>query len=135
MKPKRDKAGVRLKLYNNQKRNDNAVGDPLLFTTFNTVFAALWDDRMQQEWEGAEEGDDEVAEALNVLSEKEYVKMDMPTVSREWMWNACFFGRAPLDVSEYDREGSGTTNPFPIDPMAFFRDPKASSINGFKGRG
>lgn len=51
MKPKRDKWGVRLKLYNNQKRNDEAVGDPLLFTTFNTVFAALWDDRMQQEWE------------------------------------------------------------------------------------
>lgn len=135
MKPKRKKIETRLKLYNNQKRDDAAVGDPLLFTTFNTVFAALYDDRLQQEWQGAEEGDDEVAEALNVLSEKEYSVMEMPVVSREWMWNALFVGRALVDVSEYDRPGSGTTQPIPIDPMALFRDPKATSLNGFKGRG
>lgn len=135
MKPKRQKIQTRLKLYNNQKRDDAAVGDPLLFTTFNTVFAALYDDRLQQEWAPAEEGDDDVAESLNVLSEKEYDVMEMPTVSREWMWNSLFVGRALVDVSEYDREGSGTTQPIPIDPLSFFRDPKATSVNGFKGRG
>src|SRR3990167_1537904 len=42
----------RLKLYNNQKRDPEAVGDPLMFTVFNTIHAALWDDRLMASWEG-----------------------------------------------------------------------------------
>jgi hypothetical protein len=55
MRPKWNKWVTRLKLYNNQKRDDTAVGDPLLFTTFQTVFASLYDDKLQQEWTGRDE--------------------------------------------------------------------------------
>lgn len=41
----------RLKLYNNQKRNKEHIGDPLLFSTFQTSFASLYDDEMQHEFE------------------------------------------------------------------------------------
>jgi len=44
MKPKLDEWGVRLKLYNNQKRKGEAVGDPLLFTIHQTVLASLYSD-------------------------------------------------------------------------------------------
>ena len=43
--PKRAKWLRRLKLYNNQARDESKVGDPLLFTVFQTVFASLYDDR------------------------------------------------------------------------------------------
>ena len=31
---------ARLKIYNNQRRDADAVGDPLMFTVFNTIHAA-----------------------------------------------------------------------------------------------
>ncbi|SCB55045.1 hypothetical protein GA0061098_103419 [Bradyrhizobium shewense] len=42
----RNKQLKRLKLYNNQARDESKVGAPLLFTVFQTVFAALYDDRL-----------------------------------------------------------------------------------------
>ena len=50
---------VRLKLFNNQKRDKEAVGDTTMFTTFQTVLAALYRDKLSVEWIGREEGDDE----------------------------------------------------------------------------
>jgi hypothetical protein len=54
IRPKWNKWITRLKLYNNQKRDDSAVGSPLLFTTFQTVFASLYDDELTVEFEGKE---------------------------------------------------------------------------------
>ena len=70
---KRQKNLARLKLYNNQMRDDKAVGDPLMFTVFNTVHASLYDDRLNSLWEGrGGKGDDDVEENLNALSEFDY---------------------------------------------------------------
>ena len=48
---------LRLKLYNNQKRDPKAVGDTTLFTTMQTVVASLYSDKLTAEWGGREEGD------------------------------------------------------------------------------
>lgn len=126
----------RMKLYNNQKRNKEHVGSSMMFTTFNTAFASLYDDKLQQEWKGREEGDSEVAENLNHLSAHDYPVMAMPEVSYDWMWNTCFFSRACVDLSEFSRdEDVQTTLPFAIDPFTFIRDPRGSSVNGTNGRG
>jgi hypothetical protein len=42
----RNKQLRRLKLYNNQAREESKVGDRLLFIVFQTVFAALYDGRL-----------------------------------------------------------------------------------------
>src|SRR3990167_8201252 len=53
----------RLKLYNNQRRDSDAVGDNLMFTIFNTIHAALWDDRLAVSFQGrAGMGDEDVEE-------------------------------------------------------------------------
>ena len=56
-KPKKDEAEVRLKLYNNQKRNKKAVGDTTMFTIHQTILASLYVDRLDVDFTGKEEGD------------------------------------------------------------------------------
>src|SRR3990167_10461735 len=77
---------ARLKLYNNQRKDSSAVGDPLLFTVFNTVHAALYADHLMARWEGrGGEGDDEVEENLNALSEFDYDVMQKS--ESDYYWN------------------------------------------------
>ncbi len=129
IKPKWDEWGARLKLYNNQKRDKEAVGDPLLFTVHQTVLAALYDDRLQSEFTARERGDIDVAENLNDLAEYDFVEMQREILDYEWDWDATFFGRAMLELAEFNRERQ-IPIPNVIDPMTFLRDPRATSING-----
>ena len=45
---KRTESLKRLKLFNNQKRDKAAVGDPLLFTVFQTVLAEVFSFYLQE---------------------------------------------------------------------------------------
>lgn len=135
MKPKHDEWALRLKLYNNQKRDKTAVGDPLLFTVLQTVLASLYNDRLAVDFLGRDEGDEETAENLNGLAEFDFDEMEMDEVNYAWDWDAAFFGRGLLLNYEFDRK---LKHPMPevIDPMVWLRDPRATSVNGdSKGRG
>jgi hypothetical protein len=122
----------RLKLYNNQRREATKIGDPLLFKTFNTVFAALYDDRLITEFVGREEGDHEKAQNLSLLAEYDYELMEKARWDYEWIWDAMFYGRGFLLVQEWNAEQN---HPVPevIDPMVFFHDPRATRENGRGG--
>lgn len=135
MKPKHDEWAVRLKLYNNQKRDKEAIGDPLLFTIHQTVLASLYSDRLSVEFNGREEGDEETAENLNSLANYDYDEMEKDSIDYEWDWDTSFFGRGLLLAFEFDRK---LKCPMPevIDIMTWLRDPRATSVNGDrKGRG
>lgn len=129
MKPKFDEWGLRLKLYNNQRRDKEAVGDPLLFTIHQTVLASLYNDQLQASFMGREEGDADVAENLGDLAEFDYDEMGKDEIDYYWDWDALFFGRGLLMMYDFDRE---IMAPIPenIDPMTFLRDPRAKSVNG-----
>ena len=58
MKPKWDEWQLRLKLYNNQKRDKESVGDTTLFSVFQTVIASLYQDRLSVTFSPSEIGDD-----------------------------------------------------------------------------
>ena len=73
--PKKKQWEVRLKLYNNQKRDTKAVGDVTLFTTMQTVFASLYDDRLMVAAGGREEGDDQQTENIDAMAEFDYEEM------------------------------------------------------------
>ncbi len=127
----------RLKLYSNQRRDSNAVGDPLLFTVFNTVHAALYDDRLMSRWEGrGGEGDEDVEENLNALSDYDYDIMLKSEIDYEWNWDAEFFGRGLLLMMDFNRD-EGVMAPMPevIDAAGWIRDPRATSVNGNNARG
>lgn len=135
MKPKLDEWAVRLKLYNNQKRDKEAIGDPLLFTIHQTVLASLYSDRLGVDFLGRESGDEETAENLNSLASYDYDEMEKDVIDYEWDWDASFFGRGLLLNLEFDRSLKCPT-PEVIDVMTWLRDPRATSVNGDrKGRG
>ena len=134
MKPKLDEWGLRLKLYNNQKRSKEAVGDPLLFSVHKTLLASLYDDQMIVDFQPKERGDIEVAENLNNLATYDYDIMQKDILDYEWDWDASFFGRGLCLFMEFDRK---LKCPLPeiINPMTFIRDPRAKSVAGdVKGR-
>jgi hypothetical protein len=137
VRPWRNKQLRRLKIYNNQARDESKVGDPLLFTVFQTVFAALYDDRLSAVFEGNDEGDQDTAENLTDLAEHDYRVMQKDEADYDWIWDACFFGRGLLLLNEFDRS-PGVMAPVTevIDPVMWLRDPRATSVNGDqRGRG
>ena len=128
----------RLKLYNNQKRDAEAVGDPLMFTVFNTIHAALWDDRLMATWEGrGGKGDEDIEENLNALTDFDYDIMQKAEHDYEFNWDAEFFGRGLSLMMDFDRtEGVMAPVPEVMDASTFIRDPDAKSVNGdMRGRG
>ena len=135
---KRKKNLARLKLYNNQMRDDKAVGDPLMFTVFNTVHASLYDDRLMTIWEGrGGRGDEDVEDNLNALAEFDYDIMQKAELDYYWNWDAEFFGRGLALLMDFNRD-EGIMSPVPelLDASTFIRDPRASSVNGdMSGKG
>lgn len=123
----------RLKVYNNQRRDKEAVGDTTMFSIFQTMLAVLYVDKLGVKWAGREEGDSGVAENLNAVSEYDYTEMEKDITDYDWIWDTLFFSRGLLELEEYIRDpDNGIYLPVPrvIDPFMFLRDPRAISING-----
>lgn len=132
---KRAESLKRLKLYNNQKRDKDKVGDPLLFTVFNTVLATLYEDKLSVRFEGVEEGDDETADNLTATAEYDHRKMEKDELDYDWDFDTGFFGRGLVYLNEFDRKEMCPVAEI-MDPMTFIRDPRATSANGnMKGYG
>lgn len=124
-----------LKLYINQRKNPKKVGDTLMFSTHQTILAALFKDRLDAEWLWREEDDVDRAEMLNALWEFDYEEMGKAAHDFEKYWDTCFYGTAIEDWSHFDRD-SLTPIPDLWDPLNALFDPKATSINGNRlGRG
>lgn len=135
IKPKWDEWALRLKLYNNQKRDKEAVGDNTLFTIFQTVLAALYNDQLGVEFAWREIGDQEVCENLNNTAEFDYEEMGKDVLDYEWDFEACFFGRGLMGLMEFDREKMVPVGEI-WNAMTILRDPTATSVNGnMKGQG
>lgn len=126
-----------LKLFNNQKRDPNAVGDTLLFSVFQTVLATLYDDKLAVEFMGREQGDEETGDNLTAMAEFDDEKMENNKLKYFWLWDTLFFGHSLIRMEEFDRsEDIMCPVPELIDPVTFLHDPKGSSVNGLmRGKG
>ncbi len=127
--------GTRLKIYNNQTRDKDSYGDPLMFTIHQTVLAALYDDRLMMKFLKVEEGDRLTAENLNAMAKYDYDLMQKDVLDYEYDFNATFFGRAIMLMLTFNREMMVPV-PEVMDPMVTLRDPMARTLNGdLIGRG
>lgn len=132
-KPKKEAQLIRLKLYNNQKKNPEAIGDTTMQDVHSTITASLYIDKLNAEFVGMEEGDDEQAEALNHLAKYDYVQMRKDIIDYDWIWDAGFFGRGFVLFEQYIRDPERNIYlPVPevLDPAIVLRDPKAKAMNG-----
>ena len=129
MRPKIQEGLKRLKLYNNQLRDKDKVGDPLIYTIFQAIFSVLWLDRLEVEFSGREEGDNDMADNLNVLAEYDYDDMEKAEHDYDWIFDAMAFGRGLSYFNEFDFD-SKTPIAQVWDPLTFIRDPDAKSVRG-----
>jgi hypothetical protein len=132
-KPKKDEWNIRLKLFNNQKRTKDAVGDTTMFTTFQTVLASLYADRLDVDFQGKEDGDEETADNLTAMAKSDYDEMEKDQLDYEWDWDTIFFAHGIVSMEEYERDPNNNVfipMPYNIDPIAWLRDPEAVTVNG-----
>ncbi len=133
--PKIEEWYTRLKLYNNQRRLKDKVGDPLLFTVFQTILASLYDDGLKVEFRPREEGDIDQAENANLLAEYDNAEMKKDELDYEWDFEAMFFGRGVVCTMEFDYDRMCPA-PEVWSRLTLLRDPDATSVNGnLKGQG
>ncbi len=128
-RPKIQEGLKRLKLYNNQLRDKDKVGDPLIYIIFQSVFTTLWTDWLDVEFSGREEGDDDVADNLNATAEYDYDDMEKAEHDHDWIFDAMAFGRGLSYFNEFDFD-SKTPIAQVWDPLTFIRDPQAKSVRG-----
>lgn len=120
---------IHTKLLLNQRKNPKKVGDTLLFSTHQTILAALYHDRLDAEWMGRDEDDTDRSDQLNALYAFDYDEMGKAAHDFGKYWDATFYGIAIEDYSHFDRD-SLTPIPDLWDPLTTYFDPKATSING-----
>ena len=135
MLPKWDIWQKRLKIFNNQKKDNTAVSDPMVFTHFQTILAALYDDKLKVGFVPRTKKDIQRAENLDMLYSHDAVDMEKAIIDYKWMWHTLFTGRGLVVLSQWD---SGLLCPVPevVNMLTWHRDPNATSVNGdSKGRG
>lgn len=128
LKPKRDEWLARLKLFNNQKRDKSAIGNPLLFTIHNTVLASLYVDQVASVFQPRARGDEAIAENLTDLFEYDYEEMGKNVVDYFAIWDTLFYSNSVVMFNGFDAK---TNTPIisNVDYQNFYKDPDAVSIN------
>lgn len=129
MRPKWRIWRKRLRLLNNQKKNESDISEPLAHTHFNTIHAALYDDEIRTTFLPREQGDVVITEVLNPLYEYDSDLMNKRVIDYEWIWNTLFFGRSLVMMFEFDRDNM-VPRPEVVNMMTWYRDPNATSVNG-----
>ena len=129
MRPKIQNWLMRLRLYNNQRRDQEKVGEPLIYETHQTVMSILYGDRLQVEFGGRVEGDRDQSDNLNIVAENDYDEMEKDKLDYEWDWDAGFFGAGFVLMNDFDTV-SKTPVPTVIDPTTFIPNPGCRWING-----
>ena len=96
---------TRLRLYNNQKRDSEAVGNSLLYTLMNTLLAYLYLDKLQVRFDPRESGDVEKCELVSNTAKFDYNEMRLDRKNYNWLWDSLFFDLPmALAVSQLRKE-------------------------------
>lgn len=123
-----DEWEVRQKLRNNQMKDKDSVGVPMIWTTMNTVVASLYDDKLSVRHIPYSESGVERAEQLDALALNDYRVMDKAQMDFYWIDNAAFYGFSPMLMQGWDQDKKVPKVEL-IDPMTFYYDPYGVFVN------
>jgi len=135
VKPLRVEFRSRMKLYNNQRKQKDKVGDTSLFNVITTMLAIYYSDEMQVSFQGREIGDASAASDVENTAKFDYDEMEMDIINFQNQFDRLFFGVGIRQCSEWNAE---TKTPMPknISALCWLPDPKAGlDIKKFRWSG
>lgn len=129
MNPKRIQNLDRMRLYSNQTRDKELVGDTTVFTIFNTVLTRLYSDQLSAVFKPGDPDDEDKVNALSPVYKYDCDQMGKTEIDYDWDWFTGFWGSGWLDVSQWDNDRK-LMCPSVIDNATFLPDPDGTLVNG-----
>jgi len=123
VKDKRVEWRSRFKLYNNQRKQKDKIGDTSIFNVMSTMLAIYYSDEMQVSFQGREVGDTFQANNVENTAKFDYDEMDMDIINYQTQWDRLFFGVGIRQCSEWNND---TKTPMPrhLSALGWLPDPK-----------
>lgn len=124
VKDKRVEWRSRFKLYNNQRKQKDKLGDTSIFNVMSTMLAIYYSDELQVSFQGRELGDQTLASNIENTAKFDYDEMEMEIVNYSTQWDRLFFGVGIRQCSEWD---NNTKTPIvrSLSTLTWLPDPKA----------
>lgn len=125
----------RFKLYNNQRKQKDKVGDTSIFNVMTTMLAIYYSDEMQVSFQGRELGDQAFAANIENTAKFDYDEMEMEVVNYNTQWDRLFFGVGIRQCSEWN-EYSKTPIARSLSALNWLPDPKGGiDIKSYRWHG
>lgn len=123
VKDKRVEWRSRFKLYNNQRKQKDKIGDTSIFNVMTTMLAIYYSDEMQVSFQGREVGDTTAAANIENTAKFDYDEMEMDIINYQTQWDRLFFGVGLRQCSEWNND---TKTPMPkhLSALSWLPDPK-----------
>lgn len=122
IKPKRDIWRDRFRLYNNQRKQKDKIGDTSLFNVMSTMLAIYYSDEMQVSFQGREIGDTTFAVNVENTAKFDFDEMELDIINFSTQWDRLFFGVGIRQCSEWDEERK-TPMPRSLSTLTWLPDP------------
>ena len=122
VKEKRVEWRSRFRLYNNQRKQKDKIGDTSIFNVMSTMLAVYYSDEMQVSFKGREIGDTTQAANIENTARFDYDEMEMDLINYQTQWDRLFFGVGVRQISEWD---TYTKTPVPksLSTLTWLPDP------------
>ena len=129
---KRESFRTRLKLFNNQRKQKDKIGDTTIFNLVTTLMAVYYTDEMQVAFSGRELGDTAQAANIEYTAKFDHDEMGMDEMNYLVQWDRLFFGVGIRIMAEWNKRTS-TPAPKSMDAMSWLPDPSGyMSIKKFR---
>jgi len=119
---RREEFRNRLRLYNNQRKQKDKVGDTSLFNVMNTMLAIYYFDEIQVNFQGRELTDVAQADNIQSLANFDHEEMNKEEIDYLTQWDRLFFGVGLQVINDWDPRRKVPV-PRSIDALSWLPDP------------
>lgn len=125
--PKRAEFRDRLRLYNNQRKQKDKIGDNTIYTIMTTMLAIYYSDELEVGFTGREISDIDAADNAENMAKFDYDEMEMEIINYKTQWDRFFFGVGIRQISDWDKKRK-TPVPRSLNPLTWLPDPNGNLV-------
>jgi len=122
VRSKRVELRNRIRLYNNQRKQKDKIGDTTIFNIITTLLAIYYSDKSQVSFSGREVGDVSAAQNTEYLYNFDYDEMEMEVLNYMVQWDRFFFGVGIRQLTAWNKKTT-TPDPKTLNPLTWLPDP------------